>query len=103
MTDRFTFIAELWRYPGDSGWHFVTLPPDVADDLDEQVAEKAGFGSIRVEVRVGETTWLTSLFPDKGAASYVLPVKRDVRDREGLAVGDRVTATLLPVGPPGAR
>jgi hypothetical protein len=85
--DEFEFRAGLWLYPGEAGWHFVTVPPGVADDIDGQVGERAGFGSIPVIVTVGTSTWKTSLFPDKKAASFVLPVKKAVRQQEGIEAG----------------
>lgn len=41
-------------------------------------------------------TWSTSVFPSNEAQTYVLPVKKDVRRREGLDDGDviRVRLTL---------
>ena len=48
----------------------------------------AQFGSVQVRVQIGETEWDTSLFPDKSVESYVLPVKRSVRESEQLASGD---------------
>lgn len=88
------FTAELWLYPGEGGWHFVTLPPEVADEIDGKVAERAGFGSIPVEATIGAITWRTSLFPDKRAASFLLPVKKAVRDNERLEVGTAVEVRL---------
>ncbi len=74
----------------------MTLPPDVSDDIEELTAPtRRGFGSVRVEVTVGETTWRTSLFPDSTVASYVLPVKRAVREAERLAIGDPVHVRVL--------
>ena len=49
---------------------------------------------MRVEVTVGATTWQTSVFPDAGLDTYVLPVKRAVRHAEDLFDGDPVTVTL---------
>lgn len=88
------FTSTLWLYPGDAGWHFVTLPPDVADDIDQVVGERRGFGSVPVEATVGATTWRTSLFPDTGAASFVLPVKNAVRRAEGLEVDTAVAVRV---------
>ena len=51
---------------------------------------KPGFGSIRVEVTLGGSTWRTSIFPDSKAGCYVLPVKKAVRTAEGVEIGDRV-------------
>ncbi len=93
--DSHTFTAELWVHSGSAGWHFVTLPADLADDLRARTAGRARpFGSLPVRVRVGDTSWTTSVFADTRAGSYLLPVKAAVRRREALAAGDVVRATL---------
>jgi Domain of unknown function (DUF1905) len=86
----FSFTAPVWLYEGKAAWHFVTLPEDVADEIAEQ-ADSRGFGSVRVRARIGATTWATSLFPDKKAASYLLPVKASVRQAEGIRAGQDLT------------
>ncbi len=91
---RFEFTAELWRYQGEAGWYFVTLPVDVADGIDDAAGARAGFGSVPVVVTVGDTTWSTSVFPDKKAASFVLPIKSRVRSVEGLEAGGPVMVRL---------
>jgi hypothetical protein len=53
-----------------------------------------GFGSLRVEVRIGATTWRTSIFPSSSAGTFVLPVKKAVRRAQGLEVGQRATVHL---------
>lgn len=91
----FRFSAELWRYHGQAAWFFVTLPFDVADDIEEiSRPVQRGFGSVRVRVTVGSTTWSTSLFPDTKAESYLLPVKKAVRTAEGLQEGAPVHVSL---------
>ena len=91
----FEFTADLWRYTGEAAWYFVTLPHDVADDIDEITGEaRRGFGSVRVEVTVGSTTWKTSVFPDTKSESFVLPVKKAVRSAEGLDDGSSVSVLL---------
>lgn len=90
----YEFTTELWRHSGDAPWCFVTIPKDVADDIDARVGERAGFGSVPVVVSVGATTWQTSLFPDNSSASFVLPVKKAVRRAEGLEVGEPVSIRL---------
>jgi hypothetical protein len=95
----FRFTADLWRYTGEAAWYFVTLPHDVADDVEHLASEtpdgpRRGFGSVRVEVNVGATTWRTSLFPDSASASFVLPVKKAVRLAEDLDDGSPVAVRL---------
>ena len=88
MTEH-AFDAEVWEHsPGDPGsWHFLTLPGDVSDDIAVASGPREGFGSVRVVVTIGSTTWHTSLFPDAKLGSYVLPLKRPVRFAEGLHAG----------------
>ena len=85
-----TFTAELFSWKDDGSWFFVALPEGVSDDIaDEQHGPRSGFGAVPVQVTVGETTWTTSVFPDKQRGVYVLPVKKQVREREGLDLGVR--------------
>ena len=83
MTDAFTFSAEPWKWDARaSTWVFLTLPTEISDEIDELVPEPGGFGSVRVNVQIGATKWSTSLFPDKSAGSFILPLKRSVRDKD---------------------
>lgn len=82
---RVTFTAELWLHSGGS-WHFVTMPGDLTDDVKARVGTRRGFGSVRVRATIGSSTWTTSIFP--ATEGFVLPVKRAVRDKEGIDVGD---------------
>ena len=47
-----------------------------------------------MEARVGSSTFATSVFPLGDENAYALPVKRAVRDAEGLGVGDTVGVTV---------
>lgn len=95
--DEFTyrFTTELWEYPGDAAWHFVTLPEDAADEI-TAVTEglRRGFGSVRVEVTIEPSTWTTSIFPDKRSGSFMLPVKKPVRAAAQIEAGDVVDVEL---------
>ncbi|WP_257792107.1 DUF1905 domain-containing protein [Marisediminicola antarctica] len=53
-------------------------------------APRPGFGSIRVSVTLGGSTWLTSIFPDSKSGTFLLPVKGSIRARERVAPGDVV-------------
>ncbi len=91
MTDHFEFEVPLWRYDGPAAWYFITLPKELGADIKVAFGcMTGGFGSLRVDVVVGGTTWRTSIFPDTHSASYVLPVKASVRKAESLEAGDVV-------------
>jgi hypothetical protein len=42
-------------------------------------------------VTLGGSRWSTSVFPESAEGAYVLAIKGDVRRREGVGLGDRVT------------
>ncbi len=88
-----SFDGELWLWDARRAdtWTFVTVSQEVSAAIaDEAEARglRAGFGSVRVEVRIGTSTWQTSVFPDRDSGLFVLPVKKAVRKAEGLSVGD---------------
>ena len=91
------FDAELWTWDARraDSWIFLTLPTDASEEIRDLTAgSRGGFGSLRVRVTVGGTTWTTSIFPGSGSSNYVLPIKRPVRKAEALDVGDIATVTV---------
>lgn len=94
MASRYTFTTELWEYGGEVSWFFVTLPQQQSDEIADRAPKGAGFGSVKVGVTLGSSEWSTSLFPSRELAAYVLPIKRAVRDREDIDVGDEITVIV---------
>jgi hypothetical protein len=96
------FTGRLWYWRGPAPWFFVTVPEDVADALHDLAAELSyGWGMLPVTVRVGETRWTTSLWPQ--GDRYVVPVKAAVRRAESLVEDDDVTVALTVAAGPGGR
>ena len=55
----FRFEAELWLYAAARApWHFITVPADIAGQIRFMTGSTWGFGSIRVDVRIGSRTHL---------------------------------------------
>jgi hypothetical protein len=94
----YSFSAQLWLWDArkNDSWTFLSVPADLSAEIREFAATlpRAGFGSVRVTVRIGGTAWSTSIFPDAKRAEYVLPVKKAVRSREGVEAGDTVGVEL---------
>jgi hypothetical protein len=89
------FGAELWRYPGEAAWYFVTVPVAFSEAIRERSATgRAGFGSVKVQASISSSTWSTSVFPDAASGCFVLPVKKAIRRAERIDDGDVVTVTL---------
>lgn len=91
----FSIETVIWRYSGKGGWHFVTLGKPLSDKINAATrSRKAAWGSVRVTVTVGQTTWQTSLFPSSEHDSYLLPIKAAVRKKENLTVDDLVRLSI---------
>jgi Domain of unknown function (DUF1905) len=93
---RYVFDAELWQWAARvDSWIFVSVPTEYFDEIQDAAAgPPRGFGSVRVTVRIGSSRWKTSIFPDGGSRTYVLPLKKAVRTAEGIDVGDAVTVDV---------
>lgn len=87
------FEGEVYQWGGDVSWHFVRVPPEVAAEIRDSLVEPPrGFGSIKVGVRIGATAWSTSIFPD--GERFALPLKKAVREAEGVLADDVVRVEL---------
>ena len=87
------FEAEVIHWRGPSPYYFVPVPEPMCDDLRVAARDVSyGWGVVPVTVRVGATTWTTSLFPKDGG--YLVPLKDRVRAAEDIAPGDAVELVL---------
>ena len=102
MTERLTHTGPLWRWTSSTGtgtWHFLTIDGAAGEALSATALmrrmEKSigGFGSLKVEARIGDSVFKTSLFPSK-ELGWLLPVKASVRKAEGVSEGDVVEVVL---------
>ena len=82
-----------WEAREDSAWFFTSVPPELSEEIREIPRPYRGFGSVRVRANIGGSEWTTSIFPSSDG-SYVLPLKKAVRDAEGLFDGGPVTVRL---------
>jgi|JI6StandDraft_1071083.scaffolds.fasta_scaffold70204_3 hypothetical protein len=92
----YTIREKVWLYPSETtAWHFVSVPKTIAQEIKTHFGSMAkGFGSLPVSVTIGTSTWRTSIFPDKRTSSYLLPLKKSIRVKEGIYDKDTITYTL---------
>jgi hypothetical protein len=90
-----TVTGPLWLWSGESAsWHFITVPEEQAAEIRaHSLLTRCGFGSVKVEAAIDDVTWRTSVFPMK-SGGYILPVKKEVRCKAGIAAGDEVTVEI---------
>jgi Domain of unknown function (DUF1905) len=100
MRHHIEFKATTWLWSGGkASWTFVTLPAKAAAEVTlfsqrPSGHKRPGWGSVPVQVRVGQTEWTTSLFPDKKNNSYLLPLKATVRQAEGIETGQTIRVAI---------
>jgi hypothetical protein len=91
----YQFEAEIRLYEGQTKWHYVTLPVDIAQKIRKHRTDNGrSIEEIRVEVNVEATTWRTTLFDNKASKSYLLPLKANASKKGAMQVGDKLAITL---------
>jgi len=100
MDATFEFEAALyeWDARDDASWVFASVPAEISEDIRDMELPRKGFGSVKVRVRLGTSEWRTSIFPDSKSGCYVLPLKKAVRTKEKVDLGD-VVALELDIAP----
>ncbi|MGZ0711084.1 DUF1905 domain-containing protein (plasmid) [Coraliomargarita sp. W4R53] len=90
------FEGDVFRWDArtDVSMYLTAVPPELSEDIREIPRMPRGFGSVRVIAQVGESEWKTSIFPDKSTGTYVLPLKKSVRDAARLIEGGTVIVRL---------
>ncbi len=83
---KYKIKARVWKWPGDGGWHFVTLDKK----LSAQIKETHGKGLLRGTFTIGKTSWETSLLSHKLSQAYLIAIKSSVRKQEGIFPGDEI-------------
>lgn len=76
----FKFRARLWKYKGPAGWYFVTLPKPLSRKIRKNHGPaEEGWGRLKALAKINHSKWSTSIWYDKKAGSYLLPIKSSVR------------------------
>ncbi len=97
-----TFTGSVVEWRGPAPYWFLAVPVEDSEDIKEAARGLEYWGQVAVEVRLGDTTFTTALFPKDGR--YLVPLKVAVRKAAGLTAieeGVALTVTLRLTGRPG--
>lgn len=99
-TLHFTALLRVWQSEKHGGMGWVQIEGEEADKVRGhelmrrlELGRRRGFGSVKVNVRLGECRWATSAFPQK-EGGWFLPIKKQVIRTEDLEEGDTVAIEL---------
>lgn len=95
----FEFEGTVFRWAANPAFFLVSLPKDASDEIHE-ISEGLtnGFGSLKVEARVGSVVWRTSIFPESKTGLFDLPLKAEIRKKNGLVEGSLVSVSVEVLG-----
>jgi hypothetical protein len=90
-----TSLLWIWKGSDAAGrWYFITVPEEQSAEIKAHAfGSPRGFGSVKVQARIEDVIWRTSVFP-LNSGGYLLPVKKEIRSRANLGAGDEVTVEL---------
>lgn len=93
------FEGTVQRWRNNEGIFLVSLPKDLSDDIKE-ISEGMtnGWGSLKVEAKLGSVVWRTSIFPDSKTGCFDLPLKAEVRKKNNIDEGSEVKVQLDVLG-----
>ena len=102
MSETVSAKLELRRWQGDRGtYHLVTFEGDGAEAIAMharlyrlEFGSRRGFGSVKVNATIGDTTWKSSVFPQRKQSEWVLLVSKAVMRKEELNAGESLQVTV---------
>ncbi len=93
---KYTITTEVCLFPGHEAYHFVNIPKKESEEIKTKYKGlRRGWGSIPVMVKIGKTSWKSSLFPNKRTGGYLLLLNKKVREAEGVYARDEITLYIM--------
>lgn len=93
----FVWVSPNAHSKDNSGaWRFVRLPENISAKIKEMQKgrPRRGWGAVYADAKIRKTSWKTSIFPDRHSATYLLPLKKEIRYEENLYDGKEVNILL---------
>ena len=99
MTDfkiQYRFSSEPWKYVGQGGWIFVSLPKKLSNEIRTTFkSEEAEWGRLTATAKIGNTEWKTAIWFDTKENTYLMPLKEVVRKKEKIEVGEKINVEVF--------
>lgn len=91
----YRFSADIWRYSGQGGWYFVSVPVKLSKEIRSCNKElEEGWGRLKINARTGSTIWETAIWFDSKQDCYLLPISAAIRKQERLTAGMKITVEI---------
>jgi len=87
---KFTISGKVFVWPGEVGRHFVYVQKNIV----KKIKKMHSRGFVKIQATLGKTIWQTSLFPYKKEETFLLALKKNVRQKECIFDGDLVKVKI---------
>ncbi|KKU49596.1 MAG: hypothetical protein UX71_C0010G0006 [Parcubacteria group bacterium GW2011_GWA1_47_10] len=88
----------VWSTSGDDkgAWRFARVPEKISAKIKDMQKGRLrrGWGAVYARAKIGKSEWVTSVFPDRHSATYILPLKKQIRYQENLYDGTDITVAI---------
>ena len=92
---QYEFKALVWQHSASGGWWFVSLPVSMSDEIRTHFGwQESGWGRLQSTVNIGNTVWNTSIWFDKKHQTYLLPLKKQVRNSESIDLNQEIAVSI---------
>jgi len=96
MKIEYHFSSKPWKYSGKGGWFFISLPQKTAKEIRNFFkSEEEGWGRLKVTAKIGNSSWQTAIWFDTKSATYLLPLKAEIRKKENVTADKNTAVTLF--------
>lgn len=91
----YTFNGIVWKFTGQSGWYFITVPKDISAEIRTHSKwQEEGWGRLHIQATIHQTQWQTAIWFDTKHDSYLLPIKAEMRKKHVIKEGDELDITI---------
>ncbi len=92
---QYDFSAEIWQHNSTGSWYFVSLPEHLSQEIRENLKwQEEGWGRMKASACIGNSVWETAIWFDRKRNTYLLPLKAEIREKQGLKTGDQIDLKL---------
>lgn len=92
----YSFKAKPFHHSPTGGWVFVTLPVKISAQIRQKHKwDEEGWGRLKARARINHTEWSTAIWFDTKQNTYLLPLKADIRKKEGIEAGKTLRVSVI--------
>jgi hypothetical protein len=92
---KYSFPGIPWQHSSPGGWYFISLPIEMSEEIRGMLRrEEEGWGRLSASARIGNSQWKTAIWFDKKQNTYLLPLKAEIRKKEGIETGKEISVEV---------